>query len=165
MLAEHEIDKLSDATYGAPSVVYLSDGRLVRSELVPDQHSEISDFDFYGGLKWQRNVNDHAVRPDGFDGNAEIIEKTWDQSLWWQPPIDVERNTPAYTTLRSLVVDILNYGFWGIVLELCDGEDAYGKPIVKHYASIWGLEPTVSVEDLKFIIQDLWSEIEGEFDE
>lgn len=166
MLTETDLDKLSEVGYGSPVSVYLADGPILRATLKPDEFTDINDFDHYGNVRWVRNnYEGHSVRPSEFDGRAEIIDKNWNEALWWQPPVDVDRNSEWFDRLRILVCEIVHFGYWGIVLELCDGQDAYGNPIVKHFASIWGIEPSSTPEDVRYYISDLWSEIEGEINE
>ena len=46
----------------------------------------------------------------------------------------------------------------GVVLELCEGEDHCGAPIVRDSASLWGID---SLEDgyLLTVVGELWGEL------
>lgn len=139
----------------------LPDGRTLRLTITPDDIDPFAEHDAYGRVapvKPDRHTVYPATRPDGFDGNAE---KLWSRSqYWWQPPTDApRRDDPAFSALRALVCDVLNYGMCVVSVELLDGTDAYSRPIVRDVASLAGVEPMPSSEDLAGFVADLLSEL------
>jgi hypothetical protein len=82
-------------------------------------------------------------------------------SYWWEPPSgDYALATEAdVDKFASHVRDLVEYGFYGVVLELCDQLDVYGHPIVVDVASLWGID---SLEDgyLASVVSDLASELD-----
>lgn len=87
-----------------------------------------------GRLEWgDRRTNDwgHKSRPEGFDGNASRLHFGRDNDdVWWQPPDDVKRGTEGFDTLRRTIIDCLEYGYVGVIVE-----DQFG-----HKHSCWGVE-------------------------
>lgn len=79
-----------------------------------------------GQLEWVRGPR--APRPNGFDGNAEIIDRGRSGVLWWQPEPDVKRSDrEAFAAYRQSVVDAYTDGYVFLVLESDDGySDACG---------------------------------------
>lgn len=140
----------------------LPDRRSLRLRIVPDEHTTINDFDSFGRIEWcERPVlTGHAARPDGFDGNAE---KLWAEQnggqFWWQPPADVPRTSEHFGALRRIVIDVVTYGYAVYMLELLEGTDAYGAPIVRDVASLWGIEPFADAEYVHTIVCDLAHEL------
>ncbi len=56
----------------------------------------------------------------------------------------------------------MEYGFSVLLLELLSGEDAYGRPIVMDVASLGGIEPFPSGDDLAEIVRDLADDLTTE---
>ena len=69
------------------------------------------------------------------------------------------RGTPEFAEFRRLVLDLLEYGYKGVTLELCDGTDAYGRPVVRDVASLWGID---SLDN--GYLAEVISELAGELD-
>jgi len=150
-----ELDKLR--TDG--DTIDLNDGRVLRLRIEVDQDSTVEDApDYYGLVGWSTTDRDtgHQRRPSNMNGSAEILRRDHRAHLWWQPPADVEQDSRS--ELRNLVADLCEYGFKGVVLELCEGEDHYGAPIVRDSASLWGID---SLEDgyLLTVVGELWGEL------
>ena len=136
---------ITDALTEDGDTLDLGDGRMLRLIIGPDMETEISDFgDAYGecqpgrpdrwGLGWER-------RPAHFTGNAEKLHYgPGYYSIWWEPPSDVPRGSDVFTKLRQQVIDLLTWGFTDVVLELCQGEDHYGRPIVIDSASLGAID-------------------------
>jgi hypothetical protein len=120
----------------------LPDGRTLRLTFEPDYDTSLEDFeDCYGRVgEPKRSYTGEDQRPESFDGNAEKISYSQGR-IWWQPPTDVKRDDPAFSDLRQSVCDALDYGFHAVVVELLDGEDCYGRPIVRGSAALGGIEP------------------------
>jgi hypothetical protein len=141
--------------------VLLANGKSLRIRVVPDGDTQINDFDCYGKVEWARinNGEGRNPRPSEFDGNAEIIDVDWPSQCWWQPPVDIKRSDEHFGSLRQQVKDLVHYGFVGYVLEELSGEDAYGKPIVSRYSSIWGVEWGADRAYITTLIEDLEGEL------
>jgi len=121
-------------------------GRMLRLTHEPDDMSimdEQGDGVWCGRLEWGRrsSCTGHNLRPDGFDGGAEIIYTDGRDSLWWQVPADVKRGSDSYRSLRRVITDILEHGYQVVVVELCAGFNAYGDPVVREFASLGCVEP------------------------
>ena len=122
----------------------LGDGRMLRLRIEVDQSASINDYDCYGRVSTERERETlwgYKSRPSDVTGNAE---KLWYGNLgflgWWEPPADVKRTDPHFRELREEVKELLAYGFSGVILELCEGRDYYGKPVVINSASLWGID-------------------------
>jgi hypothetical protein len=123
----------------------IGNGRSIRYLVDYDEATDINDFDCYGRTAWVMphpwGTHKHAERPDGFDGSARILTVNGDP-MWWQPPdgwhsltVEVQRDV-----LRGLY-DILEFGFQVVTVEMCEGRDAYGRPIVVEAQALGGVEP------------------------
>jgi len=144
--------------------VELDDGCTLRLSVEPDDIDPFREWECYGRVApvERDRYGDQAERPDGYNGNAEILSYGHG-SVWWQPsPDGPKRGTPEFKRERSHVRDLLEYGMCGLVLELCNGTDAYGRPVVVRTASLWAIEPFPEHEYVTTILRDLWSEIETE---
>lgn len=164
------------STYGAPNThkLTLPDGRevLFRAEMRPEEmtFTDVSDWsgDTYGRTAWgkeSRTYTGYHWRPEGFDGNAEVISSDRDARLWWQPPADVARGTEEFRKLRRAVRDLLEFGYSYILVEVCEGADAYGRPIVTDVAGVGLIEPTEDESYLTEMVAELVRELvttEGE---
>lgn len=141
----------------------LADGRLLRLREEPDYDASINDNDCYGRVNMERiRTNDLGweIRPEGFTGNAEKLWYGNDGPWWWEPYANIKRGTPEFDEMRQQVREILAFGFKGLILELCEGTDYYGKPIVVNSTSVWGIE---AMTDRKYI-QDIVSELADELE-
>jgi hypothetical protein len=139
----------------------LEDGRTLRLRIEPDEDYSINDYDSDGKVAWGIRDDMGGRRPDGFDGSAEKLG-IYDHgsALWWQPykpdVLALKKSDPdAFRKERLRIRDLVEYGFKGIILELCQGEDAYGKPIVIKSASTWGVD-----ELYPELLEDLAGELE-----
>lgn len=134
----------------------IGNGKMLRLVITPDEDTLLNDFDYYGQIEWVR-VNDcgRHTRPESFDGRAQVISSEWYQRLWWQPPTDMT-HPEDIRQIKRLVLDIIEYGFNVVTLQLCENEDAYGNPIIIDYACLGGVEP---FSDLTDIVSDLASEL------
>ena len=127
--------------------VELENGRALRLRVQSDE-CDVMDLwsdDCYGRIAFvsgRTNVYGYPQdRPEGFDGNAEKLSYGRGDDAWWQPPADIKRGTEQFQTCRRVVRDLLEFGFYSVGLELLDGTDAYGRPIVVNAAWLGGLEP------------------------
>lgn len=125
--------------------------------------------DWYGALAevdWRSADYPHRPRPDGFDGNAEILRLSYG-NYWWQPPPDVPRDKgwDSLSVLRRNLIDLLEYGYRVLILERLDGTDAYGRPVVVGYASIGGIEPFADRDWLADLAADLLAELNTDREE
>ena len=151
-----ELDKLR--TDG--DTIDLNDGRVLRLRIECDPYSTVEDApDCYGlvGRSTTDRDTGHQRRPSNMNGSAEILRRDCRAHLWWQPPPDIEQDSRS--ELRNLVADLCEYGFKGVILELCEGEDHYGAPIVRDSASLWGID---SLENgyLLTVVGELWGELD-----
>lgn len=127
--------------------VGLADGRTLRLSILVDQDSQVTDFgpEAYGSFAWPDEYRDRNTgqprRPDGFDGNAEKLN-TISGPIWWQPSPDspLQRGTQEWSDFRTFLGDLISFGFKGVRLEILEGEDAYGRAIVRAEASLWGID-------------------------
>jgi hypothetical protein len=129
-----ELEQLKDDG----DTIELPDGRKLRVRIQPDEGVSINDFpDCYGETAW---MSHDRQRPDTFTGAAEVLKHDYPHRLWWQPPADVVRGTPQFAKLRRLVLELLEFGFCYVALELLEGEDAYRRPIVVKVESLSGID-------------------------
>ena len=119
-------------------VIKLADGRSLRLRIEVDQDASINDFDCYGKVEWTRRNDYGSVRPDGFSGRARIIDTDYPDNLWWEPYEELTDEQIRREMPR--ISDLVRYGFKGVILELLDGTDSYGRPIVVNHASLWGID-------------------------
>lgn len=106
----------------------LADGRSLVLKIQPDPDWSIMDEQgegvWCGKLAWdarRTNAYGYRVRPDGFTGRAEVLERDRDARLWWEVPADVVIGSDVYRSLRQSILDLLNFGYVqvGLVL-LCE---------------------------------------------
>ena len=139
--------------------ITLDDGRILRLRIEPDEWQDISDFgDCYGMAAWtekDRCTGRDKPRPQGYDGRAQKLRLHHGNKLWWQPPADIE----DVSALRRLVLDILEYGMSVYRLELCEGFDAYGRPIVQDFATLGCVEPFADGDYAQEIVEDLTDQL------
>jgi hypothetical protein len=141
----------------------LDDGRVLKLKIEVDQDTSINDFDFYGTVEryCHRYVygEGRSPRPENFTGNAEKIQVSRGEWIWWEPPTDVKRTDPNFKALHDNVRDILEYGFNGVILQLCEGKDYYGKLVVVNDASLWGID-SLDNGYIHEVVRELASELE-----
>lgn len=131
-------------------------GITLRLCVTPDQdHSIDNDGDWFGKVAWcdhTRDLSGYSRRPEGFNGRAR---KLWTQhdAYWWQPPDDVTDEN--LDTLQSTLVDLMNYGWNGYIVEVLRGEDAYHRPIVIGTAGLWGVECFAEPSYIRSFVPDL----------
>jgi hypothetical protein len=134
--------------------VELEDGRTLRLLIRPDEYNNPFDvYDCYGKVAPLDRHN--RQRPDGFDGNAEKLT-IFNDVIWWQPPADApQRGTEEFAKFRSLIIDLASWGAKVVTLEILDGIDAYGRPIVVAVANLAGID---SLEDgyLAQVVSELY---------
>src|ERR1700680_3055523 len=145
-LTSEQLAELADAVYGAPGTLKLDDGRLLRCKVENDDMSVMDESapggdGFYGAFAWvetDRYYGRDKPRPDGFTGKARKMSTSRGDSYWWEPPSgDYELATAEdVDKFAAHVRDLVEYGFYGVVVELCDGLDCYGPPIVVDGASL-----------------------------
>lgn len=141
----------------------LPDGRILRLVIESDDMDPFAEYgaDCYGRIEWAddprlRGEYGYSVRPDGMDGNAERLH-TGRDAYWWQPPADgPKRGTDEFEMARQLVRDLLEYGMSVAIVEVCQGEDAYGRPIVVGSSALGGIEPASAIDPaiLRDVVED-----------
>lgn len=91
----------------------------IRVETEPDNdHTLADDGDWYGKVAWINDRRDRTDRPDGYDGAARILHVGGDR-YWWQPPDDIKSDPDLIDSMRTHLVDLINYGWIavGVILE------------------------------------------------
>jgi hypothetical protein len=141
----------------------LGDGRALRLRIEPDDVNPFDDDEFFGRIGWPvRDDGGRDRRPQGFDGNAEKVTINRD-AAWWQPPADApKRSDPEFAKLRRHAIDLAEYGYSIVTLELLGGEDGYGRPIVLEVASLGAVDLVdfdPNHEYLTEVVGDLASEL------
>lgn len=157
------VEALAEAVYGSDATVE-ADGQTYRARIVPDaDHSIFDDGDWFGRLQWvgtDRDTGRPAPRPDGFDGRARKLQSGRGDPIWWQPPADVADDDLG--TLGRTILDLLEFGYVGVIVERLDGTDAYGQPIVSAVASLWGIGGLDDEAEVAEVIGDLLTELQDE---
>lgn len=106
--------------------IELADGRVLRLKVEPDPHPSIMDEQgegvWCGRIEWdngRENAYGWRMRPDGFTGRAEVIERDWHARLWWEVPADIVIGSDTHHNLRQSILDLYRYGYCqvGLVLE------------------------------------------------
>jgi hypothetical protein len=141
----------------------LDDGRVLRLKIEIDQDTSINDSpDCYGKINdevLRRNEMGYYARPKNFTGNAEQLRYGNYGPWWWEPPVDVKRTDPNFKALRDNVRELLAFGFKSVILELCQDNDCYGNYIVRHVASLWGID-SLDNGYIHEVVRELASELE-----
>lgn len=142
----------------------LPNGQLVRFRRDHDYNTDLNDFDYLG--KVEPVLPDryyycypHAERPAGFDGSARIL-RTRDSNLWWQPPTgwhDMSADTQR--AVWRTACSVIEWGYYVYVVELCEGVDAYNRPIVRKVNALGGIEPDLRRDDDEACLRDLLMEL------
>lgn len=143
----------------------VGNGRKVRYLVEPDHFAHLNDWDDYGRTEWVKphrwGTYKHAERPDGFDGSARILNVGGDD-VWWQPPSDWHTLTPeTQRHTLDMVYRILEVGYQWVTVEVCEGADHYGNPIVTGAYSYGGVEPWEygDTSTLAMVLPDLLGEV------
>lgn len=125
----------------------LPEGWTLRCTVEADQWSnpmdDMGEGMWTGAVQWVHNGTGNPVRPDGFDGNAEIIDRDWYNTLWWQVPADVQRGSETYYSLRQEILDLLRYGYEIITLSLVTPDGT-----IVADASLGGISPNRKPEEI-----------------
>lgn len=137
-----------DATL-ADAVVALADGGTaalpggvtLRLTLEADDIDPFDDTvgagEWCGRIAWRDNRR--AQRPDGFDGNAEVVRISGD-AYWWQPGADAPtRGTDEFAHYRRTVLDLAETGYAIALLDVEIGRDATRRPIVAGRSVLGGI--------------------------
>lgn len=138
----------------------LDDGRVLRFRIETDYDSDLNDYDYlgkYAHVEPDRYyyVYPHAPRPAGFDGRARII-RLRDVNVWWQPPTDYEKcDRSVRDSIYRTACEVLEYGYVYYFVEVCEGQDAYGRLIVRDVASLGGIEPLLYGKDREYVLVDV----------
>jgi hypothetical protein len=135
--------------------------RALRLRIEVDQDASMNDYDGDGKVEWVRidqswSPSRHQ-RPDSFTGRARVIDHDFPYVLWWEPWKGATDEQIVANTGR--IVDLVRFGFKGVILELCDGRDAYGHWIVTKTASLWGID-SLDNGYLAEVVRDLVEELE-----
>jgi hypothetical protein len=148
------------------------DGAFLRVRFEPDTDTSIMDEQgagvWCGRLEWAPRGERYHVgqrstrRPYDFDGGAEIIHTNGHGgALWWDVPADLRGDAvkDQRDSCRRAIVNVIENGYVGIVVEMCAGEDHYGAPIVRDAASLWGIEYDPDREYRAAVVRDLIHEL------
>jgi hypothetical protein len=138
-------------------VVDLGEGNSLRLKIKPDECTTINDFEYMGRIEWSRGHWEGSVRPDGFDGLSRIIDRDRQSALWWQP---WEGCTEAEAKANEArIKQLCEYGYSLVTVELLNGKDGYGRPIVTDVASLGGIDFTGSYSECQEQLADILSEL------
>lgn len=150
-----ELTKEQALELAQTNTLELDNGQTLRFRMSPDDLS-INDWDCYGTIE-HIGRNGRSERPHNFDGMAE---KIWgyNEQYWWQPPDDIRsqwHDKEIRKQFRETVKNILAFGFDCYWIELCEGSNAYGEPIVVDYAVCGGFEPLQNDEHIADSIMEI----------
>lgn len=149
---------MSAATFELPTqdgeIVTLPDGRELRLRIEPDDMWRGLDDDGLGQVEWGRaNLYGRIVRPDSFNGHAEILDRSRDSVIWWQPPADLVRGTDQYARIRQIVRDVCEYGYQIVTLELRRRCECCTSVVVDDVAGIGGIVPFPDDNEIRDVIE------------
>ena len=120
----------------------LEDGRVLRLKIEVDQDASINDYEGDGRIEWTRDDCDwvprRTHRPADFSGRSRIIKRDDGYSLWWEPYSELTEDQIRKEEPR--IRELVEYGFKGVILELCQGTDFYEQYVVQNVASLWGID-------------------------
>lgn len=138
--------------------VELLDGRTLRIRIESDTIDPFDWSDCWGRVAHIPNRYDgrRDPRPEGFDGAARKV-RTGRDAFWWQPWHGATAEEARDAVPR--IVDLLAFGLSIVFVEILDGCDAYGSPIVRDVASLGGIEPFADGDYRASIVADLASEL------
>ncbi len=137
----------------------LPDGRSLRLKIKADECMRLSDDDWYGEISdWYRHSygEGRTDRPSHFDGRARKL-RTQSYWCWWQPPKDLTDEQLA--KFAATMQDIAQYGYQLYVLELLEGEDAYGQPIAIEFQALGGIEPFADAEYVRDFVSEMINDL------
>lgn len=166
MTTTQEVTTMTDPDLSALTddgdTVELDDGRTLRLRIEPDLDTDpfTDNPDFYGRIGHGAIDRDtgRERRPDGFDGAAHKLDVI-DGRVWYQPPTGDYAIAPEhYAEWLAFVSELYSYGCKIVTVELLDGEDHYGRAIVRDAASLGGIDSLDNgyVHD---VVTDLVSEL------
>ena len=135
-----------------------ADGTLFRVSTEPDQWGDLRDAeDWYGKVGIIDLRTEQENRPEGFDGAARKVNYRGGR-FWWQPPADVLADPDLLASMRHDLVDLVDYGYKCVTVELLDPEpDYFGGFITRDCRSMGGLEP---FDEIGPAVQELMGDIE-----
>jgi hypothetical protein len=156
-----EID-LSDLTEDG-DIIDLEDGRKLRLRIESDPDASVNDYEGDGRVEWTRNNYYGAVRPSDFTGRARIMDRDHYSTLWWEPPtpemVGCVWTEQQLREEESRIRLLLQDGFCVVTLELLDGKDAYGRPIVTEAQSLGAID-SLDNGKLAEVLSDLLAEMD-----
>jgi hypothetical protein len=129
----------------------LSNGYNLTLDNSPDECWSIDECETYGKVQWSRS----RQRPHGFDGSAEVLDRSRGSRLWWQP---YREGKQVYKDCRSAVCEILEYGFYVYTVSLHGpAVDGAGNchEVCLATDSIGAIKPLLTDVELLPIIEDL----------
>jgi len=149
------------------------DGRELRLRIEHDEDHSILDEEMHGEFAWPGRTNDYGRydRPAGFDGNAELLGfgRSYDR-IWWQPPRGdyalyddgkpARRGSKAFEEYRTTVLELLEYGYVGVIVELWHSCPTCASRHEDRSASLWGVEWNADDAYKREVIGDLIDELE-----
>lgn len=169
----HPLTKEQIADLVSNKSIELPNGTQLRYKLDNDDYTSIDDFpECYGNIVWVSHTHTHQhQRPEHFDGNAEMLYVgRGNSACWWQPPLlDKAERQRWHTdstwrkTMRQTTIDIIEYGFYIMTLEVTKGTDAYGEPVVVDYTTIGGIEPYNTDSHLAELIYDMVQDLDNDY--
>lgn len=147
--------------------VDLPDGRTVRLVIEHDPDTTLigegADFDCYGKLEW-RDMTDRygeghwPARPDGFDGNAEVLCAPSSDPVWWQPAEgSPARGTREFVEMRRGMLELLEFGFRCVGIEVLETCDCCDVTSVRGSAWIGGVDDATG-DYLQHLLVDLFAD-------
>jgi hypothetical protein len=118
------------------------DGWTYRLRVEPDHETTINDYDCYGRYDFGTTGDGwKAVPPASFDLDRTERLTILNDLVWWERPEGFETWTPAdQSEMRSLVADLVSFGFSIVFVERLDGEDVYGDAIVVDYDCVGAVD-------------------------
>ena len=119
------------------------DGWTYRLRVEPDMDSSINDYDCYGRYDYgtTNRYTGKSVPPADFDLDRTERLTILNDLVWWERPESFETWTPAnQSEMRSLVGDLVSFGFSVVFVERLGDKDAYGSFIVLDYDCIGGVD-------------------------
>lgn len=175
-LSPADVEAALDALTDDGDTWEMPDGRTLRVRIEPDTYldpeHEINGVDCWGRVAWCEldstytfdYVHYHKPRPEGFDGDALKLHTDFGGAFWWQPTLKAwgvtrEEWTPERRREEAArIVDLMTYGFSVVILEVLDGTDAYGRPVIREATSLGGID---SLENgyLRHVLSDMIAEV------
>ena len=171
MMTTDEVSTLLTELTDDRDTVELPDGRTVRLRIEHDPDTRLigegADFDCYGKLEW-RDTRDRwgeghwPARPDGFDGNAEVLCAPSSDPVWWQPAEgSPARGTREFVEMRRGMLELLEFGFQQVGLEILETCDCCDVTSVRGSAWIGGVDDATG-DHLQELIGELFADVMAE---